>query len=146
MLTNQFVFCPHINKDLCVTIKNTKTNGMYVVAAKKFERMLEKGFLKVPNDSFDWEKFIENSHFRDVTDVLKDTELWVTVDGVWERSFSNPVEVTYCPVVFEATRQNLVALNILYKGASICRRDDGMESRPAVGAVMLDDACLRAHE
>lgn len=117
MLTNQFVFCPHINKDLCVTIKNTKTNGMYVVAAKKFERMLEKGFFKVPNDSFDWENFIENSHFRDVTDVLKDTELWVTVDGVWERSFSNSVEVTYCPVVFEATRQNLVALNILYKGA-----------------------------
>ena len=90
---------------------------MYVVAAKKFERMLEKGFFKVTNDSFDWEKFIENSHFRDVTDVLKDTELWVTVDGVWERSFSNSVEVTYCPVVFEATRQNLVALNILYKGA-----------------------------
>ena len=117
MLTNQFVFCPHINKDLCVTIKNTKTNGMYVVAAKKFERMLEKGFFKVPNDSFDWENFIENSHFRDVTDVLKDTELWVTVDGVWERSFSNSVEVTYCPIVFEATRQNLVALNILYKGA-----------------------------
>lgn len=120
MLVNQFVFCPHINKDLCVTIKNTKTNGMYVVAAKKFERMLEKGFFKVSeetNDSFDWEKFIENSHFRDATDVLKDSELWVTVDGVWERSFSNPVEVTYCPVVFEATRQNLVALNILYKGA-----------------------------
>lgn len=72
---------------------------MYVVAAKKFERMLEKGF------------------FKDKPDVLKDKELWTTVDGVLERSFDNPVEVTYCPVVFEATRQNLVALNILYKGA-----------------------------
>ena len=56
---------------------------MYVVSAKKLERLLEKGF------------------FKDKPDVLKD----------------NPVEVTYCPVVFEATRQNLVALNILYKGA-----------------------------
>lgn len=99
MLINQFVFCPHISKDLCVTVKSVEANGMYVVSAKKFERLLEKGF------------------FKDKPDILKDTELWVTVDGVWERSFSNPVEVTYCPVVFEATRQNLVALNILYKGA-----------------------------
>lgn len=99
MLTNQFVFCPHLNKDLCVTVKSKECNGMYVVSAKKFERLLEKGF------------------FKDKPDVLKDTELWTTVDGVWERSFSNPVEVTYCPVVFEANRQNLVALNILYKGA-----------------------------
>lgn len=99
MLVNQFVFCPHINKDLCVTVKSKECNGMYVVSAKKFERLLEKGF------------------FKDKSDVLKDTELWTTVDGVWERSFSNPVEVTYCPVVFEANRQNLVALNILYKGA-----------------------------
>jgi hypothetical protein len=99
MLINQFVFCPHINKDLCVTVKSVEANGMYVVSAKKFERLLEKGF------------------FKDKPDVLKDKELWATVDGVLERSFDNPVEVTYCPVVFEATRQNLVALNILYKGA-----------------------------
>lgn len=99
MLVNQFVFCPHLNKDLCVTVKSKECNGMYVVSAKKFERLLEKGF------------------FKDKSDVLKDKELWTTVDGVWERSFDNPVEVTYCPVVFEATRQNLVALNILYKGA-----------------------------
>lgn len=99
MLTNQFVFCPHINKDLCVTVKSKECNGMYVVSAKKLERLLEKGF------------------FKDKPDVLKDKELWTTVDGVLERSFDNPVEVTYCPVVFEATRQNLVALNILYKGA-----------------------------
>ena len=99
MLVNQFVFCPHLNKDLCVTVKSAKTNGMYVVSAKKFERLLEKGF------------------FTDNPDVLKDNELWTTIDGVLERSFSNPVEIAYCPVVFEATRQNLVALNILYKGA-----------------------------
>lgn len=98
MLVNQFVFCPHLNKDLCVTVKSKECNGMYVVSAKKFERLLEKGF------------------FKDKPDVLKDKELWTTVDGVWKRSFDNPVEVTYCPVVFEATRQNLVALNILYKG------------------------------
>lgn len=99
MLVNQFVFCPHINKDLCVTVKSIEANGMYVVSAKKFERLLEKGF------------------FKDKPDVLKDKELWTTVDGVWERSFDNPVEVTYCPVVFDANRQNLVALNILYNGA-----------------------------
>lgn len=99
MLTNQFVLCPHINKDLCVTVKSKECNGMYVVSAKKFERLLKAGF----------------SDER--PDVLKGVELWTTVDGVLERSFDNPVEVTYCPVVFEATRQNLVALNILYKGA-----------------------------
>ena len=120
MLTNQFVLCPHINKDLCVTIKNTKSNGMYVVSAKKFERMLEKGFFKLSKkceDFFGRELVVENDYSEDVADVLKGNELWTTVDGVWERSFSNSVEVTYCPVVFDATRQNLVALNILYKGA-----------------------------
>ena len=99
MLVNQFVFCPHLNKDLCVTVKSAKTNGMYVVSAKKFERLLEKGF------------------FTDNPDVLKDNELWTTIDGVLERSFGNSAEIAYCPVVFEATRQNLVVLNILYKGA-----------------------------
>lgn len=99
MLVNQFVLCPHINKDLCVTVKSVMANGMYVVSAREFERLLEKGFFK--NNPY----------------ILKDVGLWTTVDGVLERSFDNSVEVTYCPVVFEATRQNLVALNILYKGA-----------------------------
>ena len=120
MLINQFVFCPHINKDLCVTIKNTKSNGMYVVPAKKFERMLEKGVFKLSKkceDFFGREFDVENDYSEDVTDVLKGNELWTTVDGVWKRSFSDSFEVTYCPVVFDATRQNLVALNILYKGA-----------------------------
>lgn len=119
MLTNQFVFCPHINKDLCVTVKSKECNGMYVVSAKKFERMLEKGFFKLSKkceDFFGREFVVENDYSEDVTDVLKGNELWTTVDGVWERSFSDSFEVTYCPVVFEATRQNLVALNILYKG------------------------------
>ena len=93
---------------------------MYVVSAKKFERMLEKGFFKLSKkceDFFGREFVVENDYSEDVTDVLKGNELWTTVDGVLERSFDNPVEVTYCPVVFNANRQNLIALNILYKGA-----------------------------
>ena len=115
-MRNSYVLSPMVKDDLCVALTINSSNGMNVISCERFESFLQnyKDLLNLNFECLEhWQYHDDIEKFKKaMLDFLSSRSLWTTLDGVM--ATDKKLRIRYCPVVFEATNDNLNALNILY--------------------------------